>query len=89
MSPFNSPIFLVKKSSHTRANNDANCQTSSDPNFGQQIGSWRLVTDRRNANKVCMDEMFPRTNLNHVFDTIGSDSISSSFDLSNSFWQVP
>ena len=80
-SSFNSPIFLVKKPSHS--------QGSNNPSRSQQKVSWRLVADLRNVNQVCMDEMFPLTNLNHVFDTIGSDSIFSSFDLSKSFWQVP
>ncbi|KAL5268729.1 hypothetical protein ACHWQZ_G002541 [Mnemiopsis leidyi] len=51
--------------------------------------SWRLVADLRGTNKVCMDEKYPLPNLNHVLDTIGSDTIFSSFDLSKSFWQVP
>ena len=51
--------------------------------------SWRLVADLRGANKVCMDEKYPLPNLDHVLDTIGSDSIYSSFDLSKSFWQIP
>ena len=51
--------------------------------------SWRLVADLRGTNKVCMDEKYPLPNLNHVLDTIGSDTIFSSFDLSKSFWQIP
>ncbi|KAL5248797.1 hypothetical protein ACHWQZ_G017850 [Mnemiopsis leidyi] len=51
--------------------------------------SWRLVADLRNLNKVCLDEKYPLPNLNHVLDTIGADTLFSSFDLSKSFWQVP
>ena len=50
---------------------------------------WRLVMDLRNVNKACMDEKYLLPNLNHVLDTIGSDSIFSCFDLSKSFWQIP
>ena len=50
---------------------------------------WRLVADLRNLNKVCLDEKYPLPNLNHVLDTIGADTLFSSFDLSKSFWQVP
>ncbi len=67
-SDYNSPIFLVKKSTPD---------------------SWRLVADLRNVNKACTDDRFPLPNLNHVLDTIGSDSIFSCFDLSKSFWQIP
>eukprot|EP00116_Pleurobrachia_bachei_P000733 sb/3460995/ len=67
-SDWNSPIFLVKKSTP---------------------GAYRLVADLRNVNKVCIGDSYPLPNLNHVLDTIGSDQIFSSFDLSKSFWQVP
>ena len=51
--------------------------------------SWRLVADMRGVNKCCTDDRFPLPDLNHVLDTIGSDSIYSVFDLSKSFWQIP
>lgn len=76
-SEFNSPVFLVLKKTTPNAKPDSTSK------------SWRLVLDLRKVNSACLDEKYVLPNLNHVLDTIGSDSIFSCFDLSKSFWQVP
>ena len=49
----------------------------------------RFVVDLRGVNKQCMEDNFQLTNIGHVLDRIGENTIFSTFDFSQSFFQVP
>ena len=52
-------------------------------------GSYRFITDLREVNEQLLDNNYPLNNINQMLDEINRDTIFSTFDFSQSFFQVP
>uniref|UniRef100_A0A0A9VWG3 RNA-directed DNA polymerase n=1 Tax=Lygus hesperus TaxID=30085 RepID=A0A0A9VWG3_LYGHE len=55
----------------------------------KQDGSLRLCLDARNLNQYLLDEPEGPPGLDNVFAMFQGAQVFTSFDLTNSFWQVP
>ena len=55
----------------------------------QEGGSYRFIADLRGVNEQLLDDNYPLNNINHMLDEINGDTIFSTFDFSQSFFQVP
>ena len=52
-------------------------------------GSYRFIADLRWVNEQLLDDNYPLNNINHMLVEINGDTIFSTFDFSQSFFQVP
>ena len=51
-------------------------------------GTWRIVIDYYNINKVTFKELYPIPRIEEMFDTLVKVKILTTFDLTSEYWQI-
>ena len=51
--------------------------------------TWRLCTDFRKANSLCVADPFPLPRIEELLDRVGSARFLTKIDMTKSYWQVP